>query len=54
MDGRKKTPLMGLVGGIGVVVALGGVLGLYPLTWAIFLAFAVWIIGATLVNVITR
>lgn len=50
---RKKTPLMGLVGGAGVVAILGSVLGgLYGLGMALFIALAIWIIGATLINVL--
>jgi hypothetical protein len=50
---RKKTPLMGLVGGIGVAVfLLGAVGGLYSIGLSIALAFTVWIVGATLVNVL--
>jgi hypothetical protein len=50
---RKKTPLMGLVGGIGVAAfLLGAVGGLYSIGLAIALAFTVWIVGATLVNVL--
>ncbi|MCU4651851.1 hypothetical protein N8I71_03360 [Roseibacterium sp. SDUM158016] len=50
---KKKTPLMGLVGGTGVAVfLLGAVGGLYSLGLSIALAFAIWIVGATLVNVL--
>ncbi|SHH21787.1 hypothetical protein [Marivita hallyeonensis] len=50
---RKKTPLMGLIGGLGVVAFLGGVVaGLYSMGMAVFLAFAIWIVGATLINVL--
>ncbi len=50
---RKKSSLMGLVGGAGVVAILGSVLGgLYGLGMALFLALAIWIIGATLINVL--
>ncbi len=49
----KKTPLMGLVGGLGVAAfLLGAVGGLYSFGLAIALAFAIWIVGATLVNVL--
>jgi hypothetical protein len=47
-----KTSLRGLIGGLGVVAFLAGPLtGLYKIGMAIFLAFAVWIAGATLINV---
>jgi hypothetical protein len=50
---EKKTPLMGLIGGLGVVAFLAGPLaGLYGIGIAIFLAFAVWIVGAKLINVL--
>lgn len=49
----KKKPLMGVVGGLGVAVfLLGAVGGLYPLGLSIALAFAIWIVGATLVNLL--
>ena len=50
----KRRELQGLVGAIGVAVAaLGLVGGLYPVMPAIAGAFAVWVVGATLVNVFT-
>jgi hypothetical protein len=50
---RRKRPLMGLVGGLGVVAALAGLVGgFYSPTTSIVLAFGIWIIGATLVNVL--
>jgi hypothetical protein len=50
----KKTPLMGLVGGLGIAAfLLGAVGGLYSPTLAIALAFVIWIVGATLVNVLS-
>ena len=50
----KRRELHGLVGAVGLVVALGGFVGGYysPRT-AIVGAVAVWAIGATLVNVFT-
>ena len=42
----RKTPLMGFIGGLGVVAFLVGVPGgFYSLTTAIVLAFAIWIVG---------
>lgn len=49
---RKK--LHGVVGGLGVVAALCAVPGLYPLRLGILAAFAIWILGATLVNLFTE
>lgn len=50
---RKKHALMGVVGGTGVVALIGGALGLYSWQLAVFLALAIWIIGATLINLLT-
>ena len=50
---NKRRALQGVVGGAGVVAALGGVLGIYSLAVGIFAAFAIWIIGATLVIAFT-
>ena len=48
---RKKTPLMGIVGGLGVAAfLLGAVGGLYSFGLSVALAFVIWIVGATLVN----
>ena len=47
---RKRHALMGVVGGVGVVAVIGGALGLYSWQLGVFLALAVWIIGATLIN----
>ena len=50
----KKKALMGFVGGLGVVAFLGSILaGLDPVTTGLFIALAIWIIGATLVQVLT-
>jgi hypothetical protein len=52
---RKKKPLMGLVGGIGVVAAMGGFIGgWYSVGNTIVLTFAIWIIGALLVNLLAE
>ncbi|MBT8409624.1 MAG: hypothetical protein KJN93_08375 [Alphaproteobacteria bacterium] len=51
---NRRRELHGLIGAIGVVVALGGFVGgFYAPTTAVVGAFAVWAIGATLVNVFT-
>ena len=51
---NKRRELMGLVGAIGVVIALAGFVGGYMSVQAtIVWAFAVWAIGATLVTVFT-
>ena len=45
---------MGLVGGLGVAAfLLGAVGGLYSIGLSIALAFVIWIVGATLVNVLS-
>lgn len=51
---RKRKELQGLVGGIGVVVAIAGFVGGFfaPAT-TIVLALAVWIVGTLLVNLLT-
>ncbi len=52
---RKRTGLMGIVGALGVVAFLAAVPGgLYSINFGIFLALAIWILGATLVNLLTR
>lgn len=49
----KKKALMGVVGGAGVVAALGGFVGgWYSTGTTIVLAFGTWILGATIVNLI--
>lgn len=51
----KRRELMGVVGGAGVVGFLIGVPGgAYSFTTAIVVAFAIWIMGAVLVNLFTR
>jgi len=51
---HKRKELMGFVGGAGVVALLGGIFGpLYSIGLALFLALAIWILGATLVIVLT-
>lgn len=51
---RKRTELIGLVGAIGVVIALAGFVGGYLSVRAtIIWTFGVWIIGTMLVRVFT-
>jgi len=51
---EKRRELHGLVGGIGVVVGLAGYVGhFYSNTTTTVVMFGIWIIGATLVNVLT-
>ncbi|MCB1357889.1 MAG: hypothetical protein KDK53_15815 [Maritimibacter sp.] len=51
---HKRNAWMGVVGGLGVVVALAGFVGgwMTPRD-TIVVTFAVWILGATLVRVFT-
>ena len=50
---KRKTPLMGLVGGIGVVLLVAGIFGVgLSFATGLVLALAVWIVGATLINVL--
>lgn len=51
---QKRHELVGLVGAIGVVIALAGFVGGYLSTGAtIVLTFGVWIVGTMLVRVFT-
>lgn len=51
---RKRTELIGLVGAIGVVIALAGFVGGYlSIRATIIWTFGVWIIGTMLVRVFT-
>ncbi|MCG6884574.1 MAG: hypothetical protein LJE62_12550 [Silicimonas sp.] len=50
---KRKKALHGLVGAIGVVIAVAGFVGgMFTVPTTIVLTFAVWAIGATLVNLI--
>ncbi|WP_212525115.1 hypothetical protein [Actibacterium sp. MT2.3-13A] len=52
---HKRRELHGVVGGLGVVVALAGFVGGWmSVTTTIVVTFGVWIIGATLVNLLTE
>lgn len=55
MDLRKKRRgLQGVVGALGVVIALlGFVAGLMPVGLTIALTFGTWILGTVLVNLFT-
>lgn len=51
---QKRRELMGVIGAIGVVIALAGFVGGYMSVQAtIVWAFAVWILGSTLVILFT-
>ena len=51
----KRTELQGVNGAVGLVLGLGGYVGqLYSNTLATFLMLAVWIIGATVINLLTE
>ena len=50
----KRRELQGLNGAVGLAVGLAGFVGqLYPASVAVFGALAIWIIGATLINLLT-
>lgn len=50
----KRRELQGLVGAIGLVAGLGGYVGgLYPGSTATFAMLAIWIVGSTLVILLT-
>lgn len=50
----KRKELYGLVGALGCVAALGGFVGgFYPPGATIVLSFAIWAVGAMLVQVFT-
>ena len=52
---NKRRELQGLNGAVGLAAGLGGYVGnLYPYGIATFLMFAIWIVGATLINVLTE
>lgn len=51
---QKRRELHGVVGALGVVAALGGFVGgWYPAGTTIVLTFAIWAVGATVVNALT-
>ncbi len=50
----KRRELHGVIGGIGVVCILAGAVGFMSWPTAIVAAFAFWIIGATVVNLLTE
>ena len=51
---RKRRELQGVNGALGVVAGLGGYLGhFYSYATATFLMFAIWILGATVINLLT-
>ncbi len=56
MDLRhKRRELQGLNGAVGLAAGLAGYVGhLYSNGMATFLMFAIWIVGATLINVLTE
>jgi hypothetical protein len=55
MDFRsKRRELHGVVGAIGLAAGLGGYVGgLYSPGFGTFLMLSIWIVGATLVNLLT-
>lgn len=50
----KRRELQAVNGAVGLVAGLGGIVGrMYAPETGIFLMFAIWIIGATLINLLT-
>lgn len=50
----KRRELQGVNGAVGLVAGLGGFVGhLYSSAIATFLMLAIWIVGATLINLLT-
>ncbi len=50
----KRRELQGVNGAAGLVAGLGGYMGqLYPVALATFLMIAIWIVGATVINLLT-
>ncbi len=50
----KRRELQGVNGAVGLAVGLGGYVGhLYSAASATFFMFAIWIVGATLINLLT-
>lgn len=50
----KRRELQGVNGAVGLAVGLGGFIGqLYSPWLAAFLMLAIWIVGATLINLLT-
>ena len=50
----RRRELQAVNGAVGLVLGLGGYIGqLYSNALATFLMFAVWIVGATLINLLT-
>lgn len=50
----KRRELQGVNGAVGLVVGLGGFIGpLYAPALAVFLMLAIWIVGATVINLLT-
>lgn len=49
---HKKRSWMGVIGGLGVVAVVAGVFGLIPFSVALFLGIAIWIVGATVINLL--
>jgi uncharacterized membrane protein (Fun14 family) len=52
--GSKRKALQGVNGAVGLVAGLGGYVGqLYSYALATFLMLAIWIVGATVINLLT-
>lgn len=50
----RRKQLQGVNGAVGLAVGLGALIGhLYAPALAMFLMFAIWIVGATVINLLT-
>ncbi|MGC9517312.1 MAG: hypothetical protein ACP5C3_06420 [Methanomicrobiales archaeon] len=48
MKDNQKNAILSLVGGIGLLVMLGGIFGLYPFNYGLLGAIAIWIVAGVL------
>ncbi|MCC7558609.1 MAG: hypothetical protein KO217_07975 [Methanobacteriaceae archaeon] len=48
MRENQRNALLSLIGGIGLLVLLGGLFGLYPFNYGLLGAFVFWIVAGVL------